>query len=286
MRAVAAGPIAVLLLSAASALPWAAAAEAQNSGITRRAYTFLDDRLVINVVGRAPGELQVMRGEPGRVEVAARSNDGFPGFGLGGRLTRELRLTSVGADMVRFLVVVPEHVRVTVQLPDGASASLASRSPAAAWHWGDLPAADELPAAELPILPTMPNGMFLVHATARPPASVDVPDLRGVRALSVRLEGNDFRIAASRPLSVQPGIAAHLQLRLGEEPIDVILYIPRGTGSFQLRSGGTLIADVMSGRVRARCGNVVVQQPSSVQDWLTFHPRAGVLECGGSSSRR
>lgn len=275
--------VATLLL--ALLLPVAAAG--QEYATTRRSYTFLDDRLVVNVLGRAPGELQLMRGEPGRVEVAARSTDGFPGFGLGGNLTRELRLTAVGADQVRFLVVVPEHVRVTVQLPDGASASVPSRAPATSWSWGadDAdPGASLLPG--LPLMPTLANGMYLVHATTWAPSTVDVPDLRTVRSLSLRFEGAEFRIAASRPLSVEPGNATHLELRLGGDPVDIIVYVPRGNGAFQLRSGRTRLAELMSGRARALCGNVVVQRPSVHQDWLTFHPQDGRLDCAADAGRR
>jgi hypothetical protein len=278
--------VAALLLSAAAAALMPAPTAAQQSDITRRSYTFLDDRLVINVLGRAPGELQVVRGEPGRVEVAARSTDGFPGFGLGGNLTRELRLTAVGADLVQFLVVVPEHVRVTVQLPDGANASLPSRTPAAAWHWGDRARAAAADESRLPIMPTMANGMYLVHATTWAPSSVDVPSLRTVRSLSLRFEGTDFRIAASRPLSVSPGSPAQLQLHLDDVPIDIVVYVPRGSGAFQLRSGRTVLADLVSGRARALCGNVVVQRPTANQDWLSFHPQDGHIECGTAASRR
>jgi hypothetical protein len=251
----------------------------QESDVSRRSYTFLDDRLVVHVLGGAPGELQLVRGERGRIEVAARSRDGFPGFGLGGNITRELRLTAVGAELVRFLVVVPEHVRVTVQLPDGSSASVPSRMGAASYRWGDGSHADSALEPDLPVLPTLANGMYLVHAAAVAPTLVDIPELAAVRTISLRFEGADFRIVASRPLTVSPGRGQAVELLIGGEPVDLVLYVPRGNARFQLRSGTLRLVESVAGRPRALCGNVVIQRPTPHQDWITFHPQTGRLDC-------
>lgn len=270
----------LFVAAAAALLVGAHGAAAQEREVTRRTYTFLHDQLVINVIADAPGELQVLRGERGRVEVAARSADGFPGFGLGGNITRELRLTAVGAERVSYLVVVPENVRVTVRLPAGGEASLASRAPSGQYRWpGTHTAQGDGPpetAAE-PLLPTLPGGLFLLHSSRWAPGTVDVPDLLSVRSLTVRFEGADFRVAASRPLTLAPGSGDRFELRLSGEPIDVVMYIPRGTAGFVLRSGGMRLLDSVGGRVRALCGGAVIQKPTPAQDWVTFYPASGRL---------
>lgn len=260
-------------LLAAALLP--VQSTAQESEISRRTYTFLNDRLVINVLGHAPGELQLVRGEPGRVEVAARSRDGFPGFGLGGTITRELRLTAVGAEQVRFLVVIPERVRVTVRLPNGGASSVTSFAGSASYTWGETDAEQ----VELPLAPTTAGGLYIAHATAWAPALVDVPDLAAVRTLAVRFEGSEFRIAASRPLAVATGRNTRIELRISGEPLDLVIYVPRSNAGFQLRSGTLRLAESIAGRPRALCGNVMVQRPTPNQDWLTFYPRDGTIEC-------
>ncbi|MEX1181926.1 MAG: hypothetical protein WEF86_01735 [Gemmatimonadota bacterium] len=257
------------------------AGSAQEYEVTRQSYTFMDDRLVISVVGNAPGELQLVRGGRGRVEVAARSELGFPGFGLGGNFTRELRLTAVGAGRVQYLVVVPERVSVSVRLPGGGAASLPTRAAHASYDWGSrdafVVAADA--TAGLPLLPTLPGGMFLIHSGTWAPATVNVPDLTSIRTLSVRFEGSEFRIAASRPLSLVVGTEAGFELRISGEPVDLALYVPRGNATFELRSGADRLARLRAGRVEPLCGNVTVQKPTPSQDWLTFHPQDGRLAC-------
>jgi hypothetical protein len=277
----------VAALVCAAALP--ASVDAQRD-VTRRAWTFLDNRLVVAVHAEAPGELQVIRGQRGRVEVAARSEFGFAGFGFGGDITRQLRLTAVGADAVQYLVVVPEHVVVRVQLPDGAAGTVSSRDGVATYRWGDSAfrgadtgdfAPDDLrprDAEPSAMLPTTGTGLFVVHSGNRAPAVVDVPDLASIRSLAVRVQGDHFSIAASRPLALERGNADRVQVRVSGEPLDVVVFVPRGTSRFQLRSGAAL-ADVTAGRPRALCGGAVVQAPTPNQDWLTLFPRDGRLEC-------
>lgn len=266
------------LLAAAAGLVLACPAGAQEYDVTRRAWTFLEDRLRITVVGEAAGGMQLVRGEPGRVEVAARSDQGLPGFGLGGTLTRELRLTSVGAADVSFLVVVPDRVLVTVELPDGNTRVLSSTAPVASFDWGER-TAGRVRAEDLPLAPTLPNGLYLVHATRWAPAVVDVPELMAVRSISVRFEGADFRIAASRPLALQDGDQRRLIVSPSGDPLDLVLYVPRGTAAFTLRSGDRVLAVLMGGRARTSCDGVIIQRPTAGQEWLTFHPWRGALQC-------
>jgi hypothetical protein len=289
-------------------LPATAAAQ---QDVNRRAYSFLENHLEIAVVAEAPGVLQVVRGERGRLEVAGRSLDGFSGSALGGHLTRQLRLTAVGAEAVEYLVVVPDHVNVRVHLPDGSSASVAPRAPAASFRWAgaaplgsaaapplqwaaDVPSADrrasldaaaaaaqqELRAPPQPqLLRTTGSGLYVVHSSSRTPAAIDVPDLAAVRTLDLRFEGSEFRIAASRPLAMEPGDAARFVIRAHGEPLDLVVYVPRDTRSFLLSAAGVRIAEATGGRPRALCGNVVIQSPTDFQTWLTFRPQDGQIDC-------
>ncbi|HSK19421.1 MAG TPA: hypothetical protein VK912_09780 [Longimicrobiales bacterium] len=278
-----------LVTAVALAVTLPAAADAQRD-VTRRSYTFLEDRLVIEVLAEAPGELQVVRGQRGLVEVAARSRDGFAGFGLGGDYTRLLRLTAVGSDAVQYLVVVPEHVAVSVVLPRGGTAHVPDRDGLASYRWGEDAtrhgetrsgdAADARVMDIEPIMPTTSAGLYVVHSgRGRVPSLVDVPELASVRSMSVRVEGDDFRVAATRPLALTPGDAGHMVIRVDGEPLDLVLFVPRGSSGFELRSGSRRIADVAFGRPRSYCGNTVVQQPTPHQDWLTVFPSDGSVSC-------
>jgi hypothetical protein len=285
----------ILPVAALAALVFAAPAASQVD-VNRQVYTFVENRLDLVVLAEAPGVLQVVRGEQGRIEVAARSRDGLAGSGLGGTFTRQLRLMGAGTAGVEYLVVVPEHVSLRVQLPQGGSADLSPSAAAATYRWGQ-PAAAADPAgagqqvpggagqpatggAGQPVAASEPaGGLFITHVASWAPAVVDIPDLTAVRSLSVRFEGADFRIAASRPLQVRPGSAAHMELRATGDPLDLVLYVPREGPAFSVRSGSLRLLDSHAGLPQALCGNVVVQRPSEQQIWLTFHPQAGQLDC-------
>jgi hypothetical protein len=285
----------ILPVAALATLVLAAPAASQVD-VNRQVYTFVENRLDLVVLAEAPGVLQVVRGEQGRIEVAARSRDGLAGSGLGGTFTRQLRLMGAGAAGVEYLVVVPEHVSLRVQLPHGGSASLSPSTAAATYRWGQ-PAAAAVPdgagppaiagagrpaiagAGQPAAAVEPPGGLFLTHVSSWAPAVVDIPDLAAVRSLSVRFEGAEFRIAASRPLQVRPGSAARMELRANGEPLDLVLYVPREGPAFSVRSGSLRLLDSMAGQPQALCGNVVVQRPSEQQIWLTFHPQAGQMDC-------
>lgn len=59
-----------------------------------------------------------MRGRAGQIEVTARALGGIARAGLAGDEASELTLTTVGADEVDYLVIVPEDLRVNIKLPD------------------------------------------------------------------------------------------------------------------------------------------------------------------------
>jgi hypothetical protein len=265
----------IACLALSFALPTAASGQRD---VTRRAYTFLENRLVVAVHAEAPGELQVIRGQRGRIEVAARARDGFAGFGLGGELTRQLSLTAVGSDAVQYLVVVPEHVMVRVQLPDGGMRQVPTRAPVSTFRWGS-DHVDAVPGHATALLPTAPGGLFVVLSAARTPAVVDIPDLASIRSLSLRVQGDRFSVAASRPLAIQNGSSEHLQIRVSGEPVDLVMYIPQRTSGVQVRSGAMRLAAVSGGRSMTTCGGAVHQRPTEHQDWLTLFPGGGGVVC-------
>jgi hypothetical protein len=265
--------------------------------VNRHVYTFVENRLDVVVLAEAPGVLQVVRGELGRIEVAARSRDGLAGSGLGGTLTRQLRLLGAGTSGVEYLVVVPEHVSLRVHLPQGGSADLSPSAAAATYRWGPPAAAPGpgaagqtvaggagQPATGAPFQTAAASepatgGLFITHVSSWAPGVVDIPDLAAVRSLSVRFQGAEFRIAASRPLQVRPGSAARMEVRATGDPLDLVLYVPREGPAFSIQSGSLRLLESHAGQPQALCGNVVVQRPSEQQIWLTFHPRAGQLDC-------
>jgi hypothetical protein len=277
----------ILYVAALATAVLAAPAASQQVDVNRQVFTFVQNRLDLVVLAEAPGVLQVVRGEQGRIEVAARSRDGLAGSGLGGTFTPQLRLMGAGTAGVEYLVMVPEHVSVRVQLPHGGSASLSPSTAAATYRWGEPAAATAATGAPVPVgaarptapIESGPGGLFVAHVSTWAPAIVDVPDLTAVRSLSVRFEGAEFRIAASRPLQVQPGSAERLELRAAGDPLDLVIYVPRQGHAFSLRSGPLPLLESEAGRPRPLCGNVVVQSPTEQQIWLTFHPRAGQLDC-------
>ncbi|MGH7449661.1 MAG: hypothetical protein ACRELT_18955 [Longimicrobiales bacterium] len=261
----------------AALLPGAAAAQRD---VTRRAYTFLEDRLVVAVHADAPGELQVIRGQRGRIEVAARSRDGFAGFGLGGDITRQLLLTALGSEAVQYLVVVPEHVSVSVMLPRGGSADVTPRDGVSTYRWGAEAALAALSDDLMPIIPSTAGGLYIIHSgRGRVPSLIDVPGLASVRSISIRVEGDDFRVASTRPLALTPGDAGHMVIRVDGQPLDLILFVPRGSSGLQVRSGSVRLADVVAGRPRSYCGGTVIQRPTPHQDWLTMFPADGRVSC-------
>jgi hypothetical protein len=295
----------------ASAILLHATAHAQQD-VNRRVYSFLENHLEVAVLADAPGTLRIVRGEPGRIEVAGRSVDGFSGSALGGHLTPQLRLTAAGADAVDYIVVVPDYVNVRVHLPDGTTTSLAPRAPIGSFRWlaaglpgtaaaqpfrwsADAPAtrpgagfdaAASAAAQELRMPPepqlTRPDGsgLFVVHSSSDTPSTVDVPDLASVRSLELRFEGAEFRVAASRPLTMAPGDASRFEIRADGDPVDLVIQVPRDSRHFAVTAAGARIADTTAGTPRALCGNVVVQSPSDSRIWLTFRPQDGRIECG------
>jgi hypothetical protein len=246
-------------------------ASAQEPDVSRRPYTFVDDRLVVQVDAESAGVLRVVRGEPGKVEVTGRAADGFVGFGLGGETTRQLRLTSVGEGRVEYLVIVPENVRLTVQLPKQGGGDLGPSQGTALYRWGG-----ESEGAETARPSSTPH---VVYSSNAAPAVVDLRDLAAVRSVSVRFEGSSFRISASRPFSAVGTPTDRIEFAITGEPADIVIQVPRAADAFSLRAGTHRLVTVAGGQPTTSCTGVAVQRPSANQVWYTFHPQSGRLEC-------
>lgn len=286
---------------------------AQEWDVARRQYAFIDNRLDIDVVVESAGTLRLIRGMPGSVEVAGRARNGFTGFALGDRNVPELRLSAVGADRVEYLVVVPENVRVRIKIPGRPVAEVfGSTRDAASYEWPALPVEDdadrgrsgapsptstapapsEAPAEQLPTrftpppAPSATPGMFTTYAHDVPPEVVTFPRTEVLGTLTVRLEGDRFRIAASRPLGLQRGDPRMVEIRPVGEPMDVVIVIPVWTTDFVVEVGGSPAFAVSSGRPMALCTPVTEQLLEGGRLWYTFSPVEGRLDCSGAAVRR
>jgi hypothetical protein len=255
----------------------AAPAAAQHD-VARRSFNFFDNTLTIQVISESSGSLRIMRGEEGRLEVAARTPDGIPAATLGGRDGDELRLTSVGANPVTFVVSVPEDVRVRVLLPDRKNLEIASTRPAASYAWGATPAkpADgSVPA----FVPTSSDGMFLGHSSRAVPRVLALPDISAVSQLEVKFEGSEFRISTSRPVSVQPGRSDEIVFRPGDDPISITIMLPQNARDFRLMLAGRTAIEVVGGDIRSYCQQLIDQRLPDGRRHFTYHPAGGGLVC-------
>ena len=252
-----------------------AAPAAAQKDVARRSFTFLDNNLVIQVVSEKPGELRVIRGEHGRIDVSARAPDGVPAFSLGGRQEDHLVLTSVGSDKTEFVVVVPEEVRVRVVLPDRKSLDIASERPAATYKWGESsPKPAEPPAPSAPS-----DGMLLSHSSRAVPRVLSIPEYAAMTQLDVKFEGSDFRISTSRPVSVQPGRSDEILFRTGNEPISVVVMLPQNTRDFRLVLGDKTAIEVVGGDVHSYCQQLIDQKLPDGRRYFTYHPAGAGLVC-------
>jgi hypothetical protein len=260
--------------------------------VVRHSYTFFDRHITIDVAGPASGSLQVVRGESGRIDVAARSPEGVPGFALGGQRRDQLRLSAVGATATDFMVVVPENVVVNVRLPGQAEVAPAEpHLPTATWRWeavspagtGDAPAPAPAPAAaptgyfSTTAVPPLaaPFGQHLAYAAHAAPALVDLPSLDAVRSITVIVTGDHFRLHSSRPLMLRPGAASHLELRLAGEPVDVTLHVPAGA-RFRVTAGDATLLAVQNRMAETPC------IPAAVLDGgqrIVLTPMRGQIDC-------
>jgi hypothetical protein len=265
------------------------AAEASAQDFTRRQFAFFERQLAIEVSPASAGALHVVRGRAGQLEIRSRSTGGFAAYGLGGLTRDRLRLTPVGAERAEYLVVVPEHVRVRISFPDRI-VDVPAYEAATSYAWDAVAPEAEPPAipvgvgatANAPVALALAERWtartaYRVHAAASP-RSLVLADEAALRRLEVRIGGDEFAIATTRPLSLRPGDPSRLELRLGRQPIDVVVQVPAGA-TFRLSADGRDVLSVRGGAGDTQCDGVTVQRLASEQRF-TFTTERGRLACG------
>lgn len=250
---------------------------AQEQDVARGSYPFFQRTLTIAINAKVPGELQIMRSRAARVDVAALASPGVATFALGGYRGDELRLTAAGAEHAVFIVTVPERVYVSVRAP-GTSRSFGAFMPVETVAWGEEVRRPPPPTAA-PVLPGR-DGYFHIYGAALAPSTVILPSLAGIRRLDVRVDGNAFSLAATRPLSVSPGAGDPLVIDIAGDPADLVLTVPAGSRAFQIDAGGQSVLVIRDGRIVRHCSPAVVQSLEAGPR-IMLTPRAGRLECGG-----
>ena len=264
------------------ALAAAAPAAGQEWMTSRDRFRYIGTRLTIDIVAESPGTLRILRGEDGWVGVAGRVPAGLTTAGLSD--DDFLTLSAAGAGPVDYMVTVPHGVRVVVRLPDRTRTELlGGHTRLGTFPWAEPVrdnAAAALPVAILPPEDGAVPGLFTTYAGGLAPARIDVPDLRAVRTITVRTGASRFRIATSRPLSLEPGSADAFEIRPAGEPLDIVIDLPEGTAAFALsaRNQSALILDEAG--ITTLCGPLTHQWLFGGREWVTFSPVDGRLECG------
>jgi len=278
--------------TAALTLAIATPVAAQEHEVARRTFTFIGNDLTIEVVGQSPGRLHLVRGQPGQIEVAARTTDGIAGFGLAGDARDRLKLTSVGAQRVTFLVVVPSDLRVRVELPEQPVAEIfGSLDQAATYSW--LGAAEPPAPGPSPAPPPPPDGLspasfvdeglYVSYARLRAPGTVSIPNTLPLRRIAVRWEGREFRVAGDTEVGVLERGSSALELEVDDRVSEVVLNVPAATRDFVLRVGDAAALVVKEGQATVLCSPVIDQTlDGGRRRWFTFTPENGKLTCRGA----
>ncbi len=268
--------VAAVLFSATTAV-------AQEYEITRRSIPFFDNKLTIEVVADVPGELQVVRGEQGMIEVAARVDGGIPSFALGGRESDKLRLTALGGDAANFVVVVPEDAMVRVLLPGEVGHQVGTTQKQGRYNWGgegkkssEARVPGSTTTAVMPVAAMQP---MLAYSNPLVPRQVSVPRLNAVRTVSVRFEGTTFNVAGTQAMNLTDGDPAHIEIRTGNDVQDLVVTLPLGTSDFGLNLGGKNAMRVVGGEIRIYCEPLTEQDLGAGRRWYTFTPEMGRLSC-------
>ncbi|HEX7091246.1 MAG TPA: hypothetical protein VF192_13980 [Longimicrobiales bacterium] len=270
-------------------LAFATPVAAQETEVARRTFTFVNNDLTIEVLGRSPGELHLIRGQAGQIEVAARTDDGIAGFGLAGEARDRLKLTAVGGDRVTFLVVVPTDLRVRVELPEQPVAEIfGSLDQAATYSWLGAgatprpgPAAPPPEAATPSAAGLFEEGLYVSYGRLRAPAMVSIRDASPMRTVAVRWEGKEFRVAGNHRVDVLTRGTEALEVYAERLSTDLVLTVPAATREFVLHIGGAPAFVLSEGRAAALCSPVIDQRLEGGRRWFTFTPENGKLTCRG-----
>lgn len=265
-----------VLFASAFTLLAATTAAAQERGVSRRMFTFLDTDVTVEVVATAPGTLQIVRGEPGVIEAAGRVPGGLSTFALGGRDGDKLRITAVGGERAEFIVVVPEDAYVRVQLPNHRSGDVASSRSGGTFNWGDAPTGSAPAPATFN---TRPTGPTMAYANHDAPHQLSVPVLNAVRTVSVRFGASAFQVGGDHYMTVVNGNTQNIEVRTGTEAENLIVTVPADTREFTLKLGGRTALVVRGIEVTAYCEPMTEQVIGAYQHWFTFAPEMGRLSC-------
>lgn len=247
---------------------------AQEIDVSRRSFAFFDRSLTVEVASEAAGELHVVRGGRGRVEVAARAEPGVASVALGGSQNDRLRLATAGAGYAEYIVVVPEQVQLHIVLPDGDYPVLATGEGSTIYRWEPRPNLQSIG------LTSAERGVVLAYADPVAPAEIALTDLAAVRRLSVRVQGDDFRISSSRPLQLAPGRRDRLEIRPSGDPIELVFQVPAHTRNLTLRTGADVAVSIRNGEVRVQCSPMTQQVLRDGRRWIDLTPADGRLSCG------
>jgi hypothetical protein len=266
-----------ILYASILTLAAAAPAAAQEYGVNRRLFTFLDNEVTVEVTAETEGTLYVVRGEPGRLEVSARVDGGMSTFALGGRDGTTLRLTAVGGDNANFIVVVPEDTYLRVRLPNQKNGEVGSSRPGGTFTWPP-PDADQYAAA--PMMMPAPEGLATAHVAEVAPRVLNVPRLNSARTITVQLQAGLFEVGGTRWMSVKNGSTTNVEIRTGSTSEDLFINVPSGTRDFTLKLGGKTAMVIRGPEVTTYCEPVLEQiLYGGAAQRFTFTPEMGRLRC-------
>lgn len=244
--------------------------------VMRDAYGFHGSSLEVDVATDASGRIQLIRGRHSRIEVAGRAPNGFTSAALAGRGGARLTLTSLGADQVDFVVVVPEDVRVRVRWPGSTRSELfGTLADAATYAWDAAPPRPGFETVRPGAAARAPTPSH--RAAAAPPAAglgstprvLDIANAHRLVRLTLRIEGEAFGMSASTTLETRrQGDRLRLQAPAAG---DVTVFVPLGDRlTLSLDGESAIVID--GDDVRVLCESVLSQILPDGRRWLTLTP--------------
>lgn len=251
----------------------------QEYAVSRRAFTFFDTRLDIEVAATSAGQLQILRGESGRIDVAAHAAEGLASFALATEMSPTLSLTAAGAKQSEYIVSVPERVTVRVKLPGRSGWSSAEPFGVSRFRWDSVP--EPTPIDYSTPRPTVEDRYFVVGSSAAAPGRVRMFGKAHLRVVEVRMEGIEFQLWSSRPLTNQPGAKELVDVDAGREDVDLVIQVPSFSRQFELRLENEVMLTIEGGKLIERCGPGVKQKAANGSVRLKYRPSAGLV-CGAA----
>jgi len=264
------------IILASALILCAGPAAAQEWGVNRRFFTFLDNEVTVEVSAETGGRLHVIRGEQGRIEVSARVDGGMSSFALGGRDGSTLRITTVGGQTADVILVVPEDTYLRVRLPNSRSGEVASSRPSGTFEWPGPDGAESSGARMAPA----PMAPATAHVSDEAPRVLDVPRLNSARRITVDIGSSYFQVAGTRWMAVRNGSTTNVEIQTGSEPEDLFISIPAHTRNFTLKLGGKTALSIRGREVSSYCEPVVeLEIAGGAARRFTYTPAAGRLRC-------